>query len=182
MSNKTHVTFGTCQKVASLEALIKWQQSLCSDVCAVVHERFTPCLLQNKVVSCSMRLNLFCLDTRLHNTDNEPFTCQLLIKIMQILTNVSTKGGSCNPCFQWGLGLGWSRRGSWVGHGLNRPVQNRIEVTQAIESGRKIEWSPGQAKSTLSCGSLPFVRIYVSMARQTSKICAARMNWRLVCN
>ena len=79
-------------------------------VCAVVHERFTPCLLQNKVVSCSMRLNLFCLDTRLHNTDNEPFTCQLLIKIMQILTNVSTKGGSCNPCFQWGLGLGWSRR------------------------------------------------------------------------
>ena len=110
MSNKTHVTFGTCQKVASLEALIKWQQSLCSDVCAVVHGRFTPCLLQNKVVSCSMRLNLFCLDTRLHNTDNEPFTCQLLIKIMQILTNVSTKGGSCNPCFQWGLGLGWSRR------------------------------------------------------------------------
>ena len=59
MSNKTHVTFGTCQKVASLEALIKWQQSLCSDVCAVVHERFTPCLLQNKVVSCSMRLNIF---------------------------------------------------------------------------------------------------------------------------
>ena len=29
-------------------------------VCAVVHERFTPCLLQNKVVSCSMRLNIIC--------------------------------------------------------------------------------------------------------------------------